>query len=152
MNKTILLGRIGKDIELKATKGGMEVASFSLATSKKVKGEQVTQWHSLVAFGKTAETLAKYVSKGDQLLVEGEIQYRSYDNREGQKVNLTEILINQFEFVGTAGKAPKTTTESVEDMARRVFETPSGGGMSPSGFDPDDEIPFAMPRCYREEV
>ena len=131
MNRATILGRIGKELELRYTPNGTAVTTFSLATSKKVKGEQVTQWHNLVAFGKTAEILSQYVSKGDQLLVEGEIQYRSYDNKDGQKVHVTEILVNQFHFVGNSGggQAPKATTETPEQMAERVFAE-------------DEEIPF----------
>ena len=131
MNRATILGRVGKELELRYTPNGTAVTTFSLATAKKVKGEQVTQWHNLVAFGKTAEILSQYVSKGDQLLVEGEIQYRSYDNKDGQKVNVTEILVNQFEFVGNSGggKEPKSTTETPEQMAERVFAE-------------DEEIPF----------
>jgi len=133
MNRATILGRVGKELELRYTQNGTAVTSFSLATSKKVKGEQVTQWHNLIAFNQSAEILTKYVSKGDQLLVEGEIQYRSYDNKDGIKVNVTEILVNQFHFVGNSGggQQPRHTTETQQQTADRVKNLPDDFGEIP---------------------
>lgn len=100
MNKAVLMGRVGKDPETRSTQSGMQVATFSLATSKKIKGEQQTCWHNLVAFDKTAEILTRYVSKGDQLLVMGEINNRSYEDKSGQKKYVSEVIINEFHFIG----------------------------------------------------
>jgi single-strand DNA-binding protein len=99
MNIVTLLGRIGKEPETRYTQSGMCVCNVSLATSKKIKGEDKTAWHRLVAFDKTAELIGQYVHKGDQLGVEGEISYGSYD-KDGTTVYTTDIIVNRIHFVG----------------------------------------------------
>lgn len=105
MNKCTLLGRIGKDLEMRYTASGTAVANTSLATSKKIKGEQITQWHSLTFWGQTAELAAKYFSKGDVMAVEGEIEYRTYEDRDGNTRHVTEIRVTQLHFVPGGTKA-----------------------------------------------
>jgi len=100
MNKAILIGRVGKDPEIKTTQTGKKVASFSLATGKKINGVDVTQWHNLIFWEKLAEIVEKYIKKGAQIMVEGEINYRSYD-KDGQTRYITEIVCNQMEMLGS---------------------------------------------------
>ena len=110
VNKVLLLGNVGKDPEIRASQGGMTIASFTLATADRQKdqaGQWVdkTEWHNLVAFGRTAEIVRDYVKKGSQLFVEGKIQNRSWDDKEsGQKKYRTEILVNDMSLLG--GRAP----------------------------------------------
>src|SRR6202012_401374 len=91
VNKVFLLGNVGKDPEIRATQGGMTIASFTLATADRQKDQQgnwqdKTEWHNLVAFSRTAEIVRDYVKKGTQIFVEGKIQTRSWDDKEsGQK-------------------------------------------------------------------
>ena len=100
VNKVIIIGNCGKQPELTHTQGGMAVCKFSLATSKKNKaGEEKTSWHRCTAFGKTAETIAQYVGKGQQLYVEGELNYGQYE-KDGHTVYTTDIFVNEFAFVG----------------------------------------------------
>ncbi|HVG26150.1 MAG TPA: single-stranded DNA-binding protein, partial [Acidobacteriaceae bacterium] len=105
VNKVILLGNVGKDPEIRTTAGGMNVASFSLATAERAKDQQgnwtdKTEWHNLVAFGRTAEIVRDYVKKGTQLYIEGKIQTRSWDDKEsGQKKYRTEILVNEMNLL-----------------------------------------------------
>lgn len=105
VNKVILLGRLGKDPELKNA-NGLAICSFSLATSKEWKDDsgekqQRTQWHDIVCFKKTAEIAAKYLAKGRQCFVEGEIQTRSWEDKEtGVKKYRTEIIAQSIQFVG----------------------------------------------------
>ena len=106
MNKTILLGRLGADPELKYTTNGKAVCTFSLATSKKVNDQEVTQWHRIVAWGKLAELVNQYMSKGKQCLVEGEINYRTWDDKDGVKKYTTEINSTHIQFLG--GSVPDT--------------------------------------------
>ena len=99
-NKVTLIGRTGKDVEIVKLQNGI-IAKVSLATSDhytNVKGEKVeeTQWHNLVAFGKTAEIMQKYVNKGDEIAVEGKITYNSYEDKEGQKRYATDIKIEEL--------------------------------------------------------
>src|ERR1700760_1256914 len=109
VNKVILLGNVGKDPEIRTTPGGMNIASFSLATADRAKDQQgnwtdKTEWHNLIAFGRTAEIVRDYVKKGTQLFVEGKIQTRSWDDKEsGQKKYRTEILINDMSLLGGRG-------------------------------------------------
>jgi len=82
VNKAIILGNLGRDPEMTYTPSGLAVCKFSLATSKKMKdGQNVTQWHRCTAFGKAGELIAQYVNKGNQLYVEGEINYSQYEPR-----------------------------------------------------------------------
>lgn len=110
MNHVTLFGRLGAKPELKYTQNGTAVANLSLATSKRwydkdgVKQER-TEWHRLVAFGKQAETLDKYLDKGNPLLVTGELQTRKWEDKEGQTRYTTEINIDSFEFTGVAKKS-----------------------------------------------
>lgn len=98
MNKAILLGFVGKDPEHKQL-ANSEVCTFSLATSRKVKDEEKTEWHSIVVWGKLAEICSKYVSKGSQLLIEGEIQTRSWE-KDGKTNYKTEIVAREVKFIG----------------------------------------------------
>jgi len=106
VNKAILLGNVGKDPEIRSTNGGTIVASFSLATAERQKDGQgnwqdKTEWHNLIAFDRTAEIVRDYVRKGSQLMIEGKIQTRTWDDREsGQKKYRTEILINDLTLLG----------------------------------------------------
>ena len=99
MNSVQLLGRVGKDPEIRYSQTGTAVCNFSLATSEKVKGDDKTQWHRCVAFLKTAEIIEKYIKKGDQLAIEGKISYGSYE-KDGNTVYTTDIIVNRIHFVG----------------------------------------------------
>ena len=109
VNKVFLLGNVGKDPEIRATQGGMTIASFTLATADRQKGQDgqwtdKTEWHNLVAFQRTAEIVRDYVKKGTQIFVEGKIQTRSWDDKEsGAKKYKTEILVNELSLLGGRG-------------------------------------------------
>lgn len=101
-NNVRLIGRVGNNPETKTFDNGTKV-SLSLATSDfyyNDKNEKVetTQWHNIVAWGKTAELIQKYVEKGKEIAVEGKLTYRSYDDKEGIKRNITEILVHEVLF------------------------------------------------------
>ena len=100
INKSIILGRLGKNPELTYTQSGTAVCKFSIATSRKQKdGNEVTQWHRCVAWQKAAEIINQYVKKGDQLYVEGEINYGKYD-KDGVTHYTTDIIVREFNFIG----------------------------------------------------
>ncbi len=104
-NKITLIGHTGKEVEVMNFENGTLKAIVSLATSDhytNAKGEKVeeTQWHNLVAFGKTAEILQKYAPKGKELAVEGKLTYRSYDDRDGVKRFITEIRVEEILLLG----------------------------------------------------
>jgi len=105
-NKVQLIGNAGKDPEVKTFEGGRKLATISIATSESYtndKGEKVTdtQWHNLVAWGKTAEIIEKYVVKGNQFAVEGKLTHRSYDDKSGEKKYVTEVVVSEVLLLGT---------------------------------------------------
>ena len=106
VNKVILLGNLGKDPEVKYTQSGMAVARFSLATTERAKDKEgnwqdKTEWHNLVAFGRTAEVAGEYLKKGRTVYIEGALRSSSWDDKEtGQKKYKTEVIVNDLVMVG----------------------------------------------------
>ena len=119
MNKVIIIGRTTKDIELKQTSSGTSVAEFSVAvnrTFKNANGERESDFFNCIAFSKLAETISKYVKKGDQVGIDGRLQTRNYTNREGNKVYVTEIIVENVEFLQTKKQdEPKFEEIDLED-------------------------------------
>ena len=108
VNKVILVGNLGRDIELRYTPGGAAVATLSLATTdvwndKSGQRQEKTEWHRVVLWGKTAETLAEYLLKGRQIYVEGRLQTRQWDDRDGNKRYTTEIRADRVVLLGSRG-------------------------------------------------
>ncbi len=104
-NKVQLIGHVGNDPEIKIFDGGKKLASFTLATNesyKNDKGEKVeeTQWHRLGAWGKTAEIIEKYVTKGKEIAIEGKLSHRDYEDKNGEKRYITEIVVNEVLLLG----------------------------------------------------
>lgn len=104
-NKVTLIGHTGKEVEITNFEKGMK-ASVTLATNDyytNAKGEKVeeTQWHNLVAYGKTAEIFQKYVTKGKEIAVEGKLTYRSYEDKDGVKRSITEIRVEELLLLGS---------------------------------------------------
>jgi single-strand DNA-binding protein len=104
-NKVQLIGNMGAKAEVRTTESGKKIAKFSLATHetyRNAKGEKVeeTQWHQLVAWGKLAEITEKYTDKGSELVVEGKLVHRSYEDKEGNKKYFTEIQVNEILLLG----------------------------------------------------
>ena len=106
MNRVTLCGRVGKQPESRFTTSGAQVVTFSLATSEKFKNkagekQEDTQWHNLVLWKKLAEIAEKYIQKGDKLLIEGKINNRSYDDRDGNKKYISEVIVSNLEMLGS---------------------------------------------------
>ncbi|MEK7713630.1 MAG: single-stranded DNA-binding protein [Deltaproteobacteria bacterium] len=106
VNKVILLGRLGADPEVRYTAGGTAVAKFNLATSETWKDkdgskQEKTEWHRVVAFGKLGETCGEYLSKGKQVYVEGKLQTRSWEDKEGNKKYTTEVNVSNMVMLGS---------------------------------------------------
>ncbi|MCP4976707.1 MAG: single-stranded DNA-binding protein [Maribacter sp.] len=104
-NKVQLIGNLGNDPEIVNLDGGTKLAKFSIATNetyKNAKGEKVTdtQWHNVVAWGKTAEIVENYLAKGNEVAVEGKLIHRSYENKEGEKRYITEVKCNELLMLG----------------------------------------------------
>jgi single-strand DNA-binding protein len=107
INKVILLGRVGKNPDIKDI-NGVKCATFSLATGEKYKDrngnlQEKTQWHNIVAWRATADICDRYVKQGDQLCVEGKIEYRSWETDRGEKRYATDIVAERVELLGKGG-------------------------------------------------
>lgn len=146
VNKVILLGRLGQDPELKYTPGGTPVCNFSLATSeawtdKGGQKQEKTEWHRIVVWGKLAELCNQYLSKGRQAFVEGRLQTRAWDDKDGNKRYTTEILANTVQFIGgaTAGASNNVGVDS--SYAQAPAREPEYQIASDASFAADD-IPF----------
>ena len=99
-NKVQLIGHVGQDPEIKNLEGGKKIATISIATNDSytnAKGEKVeqTEWHRVIAWGKTAEIIEKYVQKGKEIAIEGKLSNRSYDDANGVKRYVTEVVVNE---------------------------------------------------------
>lgn len=125
INKAILVGRLGKDPESRFTGDGSQVCNFSLATDESYKdknGEKVqkTEWHNIVAWRKLAEICATYLKKGSLVYIEGKIQTRSYDDKEGVKRYATEIVASEMKMLDAKGKdtqgVPEPSAPNDEDV------------------------------------
>ena len=104
-NKVQLIGHLGQDPEIVSLENGSKLAKFSIATSdsyKNAQGQKVedTQWHNIVAWGKTAEIVENYLTKGKQVAIEGKLTHRSYETKEGEKRYVTEVRCNELLMLG----------------------------------------------------
>jgi single-strand DNA-binding protein len=135
VNKAIILGNLGADPELRYTPGGQAVTSLSIATTEKYKdknGEKQsrTEWHNVVLWGRLAEIARDYLKKGSPVYIEGRIQYRSYDDKEGIKRYRTDIVGQTLQLLGSRGGA-------ADSGHAEAAETPE-----PSMPAEDDDLPF----------
>ncbi|HYD49347.1 MAG TPA: single-stranded DNA-binding protein [Terriglobales bacterium] len=139
VNRVILIGNLGKDPEVRFTPNGRAVAKFPVATSEKWNDQEGnkqerTEWHNVVVWGKQAETCGQYLAKGQQVFIDGAIRSRQYDDKDGNKRYITEIIARDVRFLGGAaggGGAGRGMADS--------------GGALPPGEDAamgDDDIPF----------
>ena len=104
-NRVQLIGNVGNDPEIKNLEGGKKLASLSIATNESytnAKGERVeqTEWHRVTAWGKTAEIIEKYVTKGKEVAIEGKLSHRSYDDKNGEKRYITEVVVSGIQMFG----------------------------------------------------
>ena len=143
MNKIILIGRNTKDIELRTTTSGTEVASFTLAVNRNYKnaeGNYEADFISCVAYKGLAKTISNYVKKGDRLAVDGRLQTRNYTNSEGTKVYVTEIIVENIDFIETR---KKETTEPVGSVkAEEIDNIPLPDDAFEQMTINEDELPF----------
>ena len=119
VNRVTLIGRVGQDPVVRYTGDGMAIANVSLATSQKVKGQEETQWHRLVFFGKLAEIVAEWVKKGIQMYVEGSIKYGKYTDKEGQEKTTVDIVCSAMTMLGgnrEAGRPEKPSIKQDDDQ------------------------------------
>jgi len=143
INKVILIGNLGSDPEVRYLPSGAAVANFNIATTEKWTGKdgnpgEKTEWHRIVVFGKQAENCKEYLRKGRQVYIEGRLQTREWQNKEGQKQRTTEVVAQTVQFLGGPGggggrdRAPTGGTEA--EMPHSEEPSILGGN--------DDDIPF----------
>lgn len=121
VNKALILGNVGKDPEVKSTKGGTVVANFSIATSFKQKDkDEVTEWHNITAFGRIAEIVRDYVKKGSKLFVEGRLETQSWE-KDGQKHYKTVIIAEDLSLLSSPGGNGSRQDEQVVDDSEIPF-------------------------------
>src|SRR5512144_16560 len=137
VNKAIIIGNLGRDPEVRFTPSGRAVANFSVATTERWTDQQgqrqeKTEWHNLVVWGKQAETCGQYLSKGRQVFVEGRITTRSYDDKDGNKKYITEIIARDVRFLGGGAGGGRGGEQG--------FTAPAGEDPGPP--ESEDDIPF----------
>ncbi len=161
VNKAILIGNLGADPETRYSQNGQPITNFSIATSEKWTSrdgqpQERTEWHRIVTFGRLAETCRDYLAKGKQVYIEGRIQTRDWEDKEGKKRYTTEIVALTVRFLGKASDNPQGPKQSGVEQPGGSYGggDPSGGdpsGGDPSGGDPsggesppigDDDVPF----------
>jgi single-strand DNA-binding protein len=162
LNKVMLIGNLGKDPELRYTPDGLAILKFSIATSeyyndKSGNKTEKTTWHNVVVFGKIAQTLANYLSKGKQVFVEGRINNRSYDKQDGTKGYISEVIANNIVMLGAKGGSGGAeaadadygqTSNDYGYAGQNGGNSYGGGSATATGGAPlnqpneDDDIPF----------
>ena len=140
VNKAIILGNLGKDPELRFTPNGRAVARFPVATTERWtdqnnQRQEHTEWHNIVVWGKQGETCSQYLAKGRQVYVEGSIRTRSYNDKDGNKRYMTEIVARDVRFLGGAGGGGQA-------RASEGGFVPPPGEEGPPPIPPEEDTPF----------
>lgn len=143
VNKVILIGNLGKDPEVRHLDNGRAVANFSLATSEvynNKNGERVTntEWHNIVMWTPLAELAEKYLKKGSQIYLEGKLQTRSYDDKDGNRKYITEVVASTMNFLGSRSDSNENSGSNSGGKQEPVN---MGEDSALSGMDTDD-LPF----------
>jgi len=142
INKVIIVGRLGQEPDIRFTAAGNAVANMSVATSKKYKGEEETEWHRIVCFGKLADVIKQYVHKGDLVGFDGELKTRKWQDKQGNDRYSTEIIAWKMDMLGSKNRSdqPPAQGESTEAPAQQ--EAPLDRGEAQPVNDGFDDIPF----------
>ncbi|NMC75615.1 MAG: single-stranded DNA-binding protein [Geobacteraceae bacterium] len=145
LNKVMLIGNLGRDPEVRYTTSGTAVASFSLATTEKFKNkagewEERTEWHTITMWGRLAEIAGEYLSKGKNVYIEGRLQTRKWQDRDGRDRYTTEVVADKMQMLGGRGESGGRQAPGKAAEEAGVF----GGspGYEEPSFNPDDDIPF----------
>ena len=152
VNKVILVGNLGRDSELRYTPGGAAVATLNMATTevwndKQGQKQEKTEWHRIIVWGKQAESLQEYLTKGKQIYVEGRLQTRQWDDKDGNKRYTTEIKADRITLLGGGGGGGRGSMDrggSTGGGSTGGGSTGGGGGAEEPPMQPitDDDIPF----------
>ena len=146
MNKVMLIGRLVRDPDIKTSQSGVAVARYTIAVDRRFKkdGEQSADFIGCIAFGKTAEFAEKYFTKGIKIAVVGRIQTGSYENKDGQRIYTTDVVVEENEFTESKRATSESSTQSGGTSAAAIAPADATG---PDGFmnipdDIDEELPF----------
>jgi single-strand DNA-binding protein len=144
LNKILLIGRLGKDPEIRYTPDQSPVASFSLATGeswtdKSGTRQERTEWHNIVAWNKLADLCKRFLSKGQQVYIEGRVQTREYTDRDGNKRRITEVIASQMVLLGSRSQGSEAGVQPMESVARPAADADQAFG--DAGIT-DSDIPF----------
>lgn len=151
LNKAMIIGNLGADPEIRTTSSGTRVANFSIATSRKwtsSSGEQQekTEWHRIVAWTALADIAERFLKKGDRVYVEGEIQYRSYEDKDGVTKYSTEINVREMIMLGGRDGGGGSDADQAQPRSRTGAGKPGGSDyddfQAPPMGDEDDDLPF----------
>lgn len=148
VNKAIIIGRLGKDPEIRKTQAGTSIANFSIATSETWKNKQgekqeKTEWHNIVIFNeKLAELAGQYLKKGSSVYLEGKIVTRKWEDKEGATRYTTEIVLGAYDGVMRFLGKPAERSESSEDDEPRESAKPKAQAKPKTAAELDDEVPF----------
>jgi single-strand DNA-binding protein len=147
VNKAILVGNLGRDAEMRFTAGGTPVATVSLATTERFtdregQKREDTQWHRIVIWGKTAESLHEYLTKGKQIYVEGRIQTREWTDKEGKPAKTTEIRADRIVLLGGGGGGGGESRGGGRGRERYGESPDHAPDSAPVDAPHDDDIPF----------
>jgi single-strand DNA-binding protein len=148
VNKVILVGNLGRDPERRSTASGQQVATFSVATSRRWRDrdgnrQEQTEWHNVVCWGRQAEVAGEYLKKGRQIYVEGRLQTRSWDDKQtGEKKYRTEVICENFQMLGQRGDGGGGGDYASAPAGDRGAAEPDFGGGGGGGSVDDDDIPF----------
>lgn len=150
LNKVLLIGNLGKDPEVRYTTSGTAVASFSLATSERLKNkggewEERTEWHNIILWGRLAEIAGEYLAKGKSVYLEGRLQTRKWQDRDGANRYTTEIVADRMQMLGTRNGSGNS--DGGNGGAGGYVNSGTGQGEMPQ-VNPDDDIPFLMSPLY----
>ena len=146
VNKVILIGRLGSNPEIRYTPSGAAVANFNIATSenwndKTGQKQERTEWHRIVVWSKLAELCNQYLTKGRQVYIEGRLQTRQWDDKDGNKRYTTEVVANTVQFLGAGKGEGAPASERTNDQATAMPATGPASEMADASFT-EDEIPF----------
>jgi single-strand DNA-binding protein len=139
INKVIIVGRLGQEPEIRFTAAGNPVANMSVATSKKYKGEEETEWHRVVCFGKLAEVIQQYVHKGDLVGFDGELKTRKWQDQQGNDRYSTEIIAWKMDMLGSKQRDEGTRAPEQQQAPAPETAPMDQGKPVDDGFD---DIPF----------
>jgi single-strand DNA-binding protein len=144
VNKVILVGNLGADPEIRYTTSGAAVANFRIATTESYKNkegqkEEKTEWHRIVTFGKLAEICGEYLNKGKQVYVEGRIQTRQWEDKEGTTRYTTEIVCNQMQMLGRVGDKGSVPAGAPPGESSQTNEAKNEAKEDTADFD---DVPF----------